>query len=92
MIASLVSDGLIALGLIGEEYYAILVVIGIASFLSASSRIPLTALAFAAEVKKHVPEVILSVVKDFITADELEECRRIADSLGVYLKVRDYIS
>ena len=49
-------------------------------------------LAFASEVKKYVPEVILSVVKDFITSDELEECRRIADSLGVYLKVRDYIS
>lgn len=49
-------------------------------------------LTFASEVKKYVPEVILSVVKDFITADELEECHRIADSLGVYLKVRDYIS
>ena len=49
MIASLVADGLIALKLIGGEYYALLIVIGIASFLSASSRIPLTALTFAAE-------------------------------------------
>ena len=49
-------------------------------------------LDFAKEVKKHVPSVILSVVKDFLTSEELDECRTIADSLGVYLKVRDYIS
>lgn len=49
-------------------------------------------LDFASEVKKYVPTVILSVVRDFLTEDELEECERIADSLGVTLKVRDYIS
>ena len=49
-------------------------------------------LAFAKEVKKYVPKVLLSVVREFITADELLECQAIADSLGVYLKVRDYIS
>ena len=49
-------------------------------------------LQFASEVKKYVPTVMLSVVKDFITEAELDDCRRIADSLGVYLTVRDYIS
>ena len=49
-------------------------------------------LEFACEVKKYVPTVMLSVVKDFITEAELDECREIADRLGVYLKVRDYIS
>ena len=49
-------------------------------------------LDFAREVKKYVPSVLLSVVKDFLTADELAECHRIADDLGVTLKVRDYIS
>lgn len=49
-------------------------------------------LDFAKEVKKYVPSVMLSVVKDFLTAEELAECHEIADSLGVYLKVRDYIS
>ena len=49
-------------------------------------------LDFAREVKKYVPCVLLSVVKDFITSDELDECHRIADRLGVTLKVRDYIS
>ena len=49
-------------------------------------------LEFAREVKKYVPSVLLSVVKDFLTADELSECHRIAKDLGVTLKVRDYIS
>ena len=49
-------------------------------------------LDFAREVKKYVPSVLLSVVKDFLTSDELAECHRIAKDLGVTLKVRDYIS
>ena len=49
-------------------------------------------LDFAEAVKKYVPEVMLSVVKDFLTEDELLACRAIADSRGVFLKVRDYIS
>ena len=49
-------------------------------------------LSFTREVKKYVPGVILSVVKDFLTPEELDECHRIADEIGVYLKVRDYIS
>ena len=49
-------------------------------------------LDFAREVKNYVPSVLLSVVKDFLTSDELSECHRIAKDLGVTLKVRDYIS
>lgn len=49
-------------------------------------------LDFAREVKKYVPTVMLSVVRDFLTDDELAECKKIADDLGVKLKVRDYIS
>lgn len=49
-------------------------------------------LDFAQDVKKYVPSVLLSVVKDFLTPEELDECRAISDSLGVTLKVRDYIS
>ena len=52
----------------------------------------LAMLDFAEKVKEYVPSVLLSVVKDFLTAEELDECYRIADSLGVTLKVRDYIS
>ena len=49
-------------------------------------------LSFAREVKSYVPSVLLSVVKDFLSPEELTECYRIAESLGVTLKVRDYIS
>ena len=49
-------------------------------------------LDFAHRVKEFVPTVILSVVRDFLTEAELEECKRISTDLGVTLKVRDYIS
>ena len=49
-------------------------------------------LEFCREVREYVPRVILSVVREFLTEEELEECRRIADSYSVPLKVRDYIS
>lgn len=49
-------------------------------------------LDFAKKVKNYVPSVLLSVVKDFITPEELDECHRISERLGVTLKVRDYIS
>ena len=49
-------------------------------------------LDFASTVKKYVPTVILSVVRDFLTEDELDECKQISNNLGVTLKVRDYIS
>ena len=74
MIASLISDGLIALGLIGKEYYAILIVIGIAAFLSASSRIPLTALTFAAEalcVVSNMLPAAVGVVVAYIVVEML---------------------
>ena len=43
ILGALSAEAFIALGFIGEEYYVTLVVIGMASFLGASSRIPLTA-------------------------------------------------
>ena len=72
MIASLIADGLIALGLIEEQYYAILIVVGMASFLSASSRIPLTALTFAAEglcVANNILPAVIGVVIAYITVE-----------------------
>lgn len=49
IIGSLIALGLIAVGVIPEDYYAITVVVGMASFLSASSRTPITAITFAVE-------------------------------------------
>ena len=47
---------------------------------------------FAKNVKKYVPEVLFSVVKETLTEAELNECHAIAESAGVTLKVRNYIS
>lgn len=47
---------------------------------------------FASHVKEYVPSVMFSVVRETLSAEELEECRRISERAGVSLKVRDYIS
>lgn len=49
-------------------------------------------LTFTKNVNNYVQNTLLSVVRQTLTAEELEECRKIADELGVTLKVRDYIS
>lgn len=49
-------------------------------------------LAYARSASAYVPCVLLSVVGDFLTEDEIAECRRLADEAGVRLRVRDYIS
>ena len=49
-------------------------------------------LDFAKNVKKYVHSVVLSVVRETLSAEELSECERIAEELGVKLKVRTYIS
>lgn len=72
MIASLVSEGLIAAGLVDGAYYTILVVVGMASFLSASSRTPVTAIAFAAEalcVAANIIPVVFGVVVAYLIVE-----------------------
>ncbi len=49
-------------------------------------------LKFAAEVKKYVPEVAFSVVRGFLSEEDIEACRSIAKKAGVHLRVREYIS
>lgn len=48
-------------------------------------------LEFAASVKNYVPHVMLTVVDVALTPEEIEECKRIAASVGVPLRVRQYI-
>ena len=48
-------------------------------------------ITFARNVKQYVPKVILSVVRQTLTPEEIEQCRAIADSAGVTLRIRDYI-
>ncbi len=47
-------------------------------------------LEFAALAKKYVPEVVLSVV-DVMSDDEIEACRKIAETCGVSFRVREFI-
>ena len=49
-------------------------------------------LTFAKRVKELVPEVVFSVVDEFLTPEEISECRRISASCGIPLRIREYIS
>ena len=49
-------------------------------------------LDFAKNVKNYVHSVLLSVVRQTLTEEELNECQKIADTCGVTLKIRDLIS
>ncbi|MBQ8371280.1 MAG: chloride channel protein [Clostridia bacterium] len=49
IVGALCGKAFVMMGLLPEEYYPVMVVIGIASYLSASSRTPLIALAFSLE-------------------------------------------
>ncbi|MBR5139542.1 MAG: chloride channel protein [Clostridia bacterium] len=72
MIASLIMELFISIGAIDEEYYTILVIVGMASFLVASSRAPITSIAFAAEalcVASNILPVIMGVITSYIIAE-----------------------
>lgn len=47
---------------------------------------------FAKNVKAFVPNVVLSVVRQTLTDDEIERCKTIADNAGVTLRIREYIA
>ena len=49
-------------------------------------------LDFAKDVKNYVQKTLFSVVGDFLSEEEIKECHRIADEIGIPLRVRDYIS
>ena len=50
LLGSLTGEALIAMGLLHQDYLPLLVVIGMAAFLSSAARIPVTAAAFSLEV------------------------------------------
>ncbi len=47
---------------------------------------------FASKVSNYVPAVIMSVVRQTLTEEEIAECRAIADRIGVTLRIREYIA
>ena len=48
-------------------------------------------IAFALNVKEYVPRVVLSVVDTTITPEDIEECRALADDIGVEFRLREFI-
>lgn len=48
-------------------------------------------LDFAVRVKNYVPNVMLTVVDVALTPAEIEQCKQIAEGVGVPLRVRKYI-
>lgn len=49
-------------------------------------------LTFAHNVAKYVPDVAFSVVRGFLSEEDIATCQKIADDAGVRLRVREYIS
>ena len=62
IIGALCAEGLIALGIIEAEHYILIVILGIASFLGATSRIPITACVFAIEALGAVNNVLPVII------------------------------
>ncbi len=72
ILGSLCAEGLIALGWIEPTHYTVIVVLGIASFLGSTSRIPLTACVFTLEALgaiNNVLPVIIATTAAMITVE-----------------------
>lgn len=58
LVGALCAKAVIATGIIGAEYHALFVCIGMAAFLAAASRTPLTAIAFALEALAGMSNIL----------------------------------
>lgn len=58
LLGALCGKGLIALGILPESYYGVLVIVGMCAFLGASSRTPLMAIAFSMEALSGINNVM----------------------------------
>ena len=77
MIAYLLTKCFISLGLIGEEYFAILIIVGMTSFLSASMRAPVTATTFCVEALcgfGNIIPVIAGAITAYLVAELSGKC------------------
>lgn len=72
MIGALCSEAFIVLGVIGAEHHILLVTVGMAAFLGASSKIPLTACVFAIEALcgfTNILSVLVGVTAAFLMVE-----------------------
>ena len=49
-------------------------------------------LRFTKDVKKYSRKVVMSVVKEFLTQQEIDECISLCKSIGIEIRIRNYIS
>ena len=85
ILGALCAEVFIALGVINEAHYVLLVVLGMVSFLGASSRIPLTACVFAIEAlggANNVLPIIVAVTGAFLVV----ESSGLGDFTGTVIK------
>lgn len=61
LIGALIASALIAMGWIPKDYYVLIVTVGMASFLSAFSRTPITAIAFSIEALGGFSNILLMI-------------------------------
>ena len=74
IMGSLCGQGFMAVGIMGQEHYPLVVVLGMVSFLGASSRIPVTACVFAIEALNglnNLPAFIIAVTMSFLMVEML---------------------
>lgn len=72
ILGSLSAEAFLALGVIGDEHYPLLVILGMISFLGASSRIPLTACIFAIEALScgnNILPVVIAATAAFLIVE-----------------------
>lgn len=89
ILGALCAETFIAMGLMGDEHYTILVIMGMVSFLGASSRIPLTACVLAIEslgASSNVLPVIVAVTFAFLAV----ESSGLGDFTGTVIKRKEH--
>ncbi len=72
IIGTLCAKAFIAIDLIGNEHYILMIILGMTAFLGATSRIPLTACAFAIEALSginNILAIIIAVTCAFLTVE-----------------------
>ena len=74
ILGALFGKGLVALEFLNAEYYPIMVIVGMASFLSASARTPITAITFAVEALSgfsNILPITVGVTFAYLTIEAL---------------------
>lgn len=67
MLGALCAEGMLALGWIEADHYLLMVVLGVTSFLGATSRIPVTACVFAVEALGGINNILALIIASSVS-------------------------